>query len=390
MVRTALSSLFVVVVVVAAVAKTSATGGAFIAVSRRRRALQREVVPSTQPSCGAFGRPCGNNGAASLSNLGSYSKYHEYAWSKLDGEEEESVPSDLRSNSSPLKGGAKKKEGAEGGDDGGGKDDDSGPRVVATLRSTGEHESADRAIRLARSAWLETRIGGGEEETASSDPMSAIHVLNLVLFPDPDLREDGEYLGLPVFGADVVSLPGGRHLIAIDFQPVLPPPSDDDAAEVRTVLPGRYRHFEERLASIHAGYQKPTDDGEGASAILPWGGDIPAQATRYFSPYALWTRLSGEDAMEKVDTVVYEAFQKYFDLYLELMGEVQTDLDAGELTVERTTDMDDENHNNLARDGQISYLDYRRTNDPARPMLQRLYGKEWTERVIHGVLFPDL
>ena len=37
--------------------------------------------------------------------------------------------------------------------------------------------------------------------------------------------------------------------------------------------------------------------------------------------------------------------------------------------------------------GQNSYLKYRRDNDPARPMLSSLFGKEFTESLIEEVLF---
>jgi phycoerythrobilin:ferredoxin oxidoreductase len=37
--------------------------------------------------------------------------------------------------------------------------------------------------------------------------------------------------------------------------------------------------------------------------------------------------------------------------------------------------------------GQRSYVAYRAEKDPARGMLGRFHGKEWTEAYIHGVLF---
>ena len=37
--------------------------------------------------------------------------------------------------------------------------------------------------------------------------------------------------------------------------------------------------------------------------------------------------------------------------------------------------------------GQNSYLKYRKDNDPARPMLTSLFGKEFTESLIKEVLF---
>ena len=37
--------------------------------------------------------------------------------------------------------------------------------------------------------------------------------------------------------------------------------------------------------------------------------------------------------------------------------------------------------------GQNNYLKYREDNDPARPMLSSLFGKEFTESLIKEVLF---
>ena len=37
--------------------------------------------------------------------------------------------------------------------------------------------------------------------------------------------------------------------------------------------------------------------------------------------------------------------------------------------------------------GQNNYLKYRRDNDPARPMLSSLFGKEFSESLIKEVLF---
>ena len=37
--------------------------------------------------------------------------------------------------------------------------------------------------------------------------------------------------------------------------------------------------------------------------------------------------------------------------------------------------------------GQNNYLKYRRDNDPARPMLSSLFGKEFAESLINEVLF---
>ena len=39
--------------------------------------------------------------------------------------------------------------------------------------------------------------------------------------------------------------------------------------------------------------------------------------------------------------------------------------------------------------GQRNYLKYRRDNDPAKPMLSSLFGKEFTESLIKEVLFTN-
>ena len=317
-----------------------------------------------------------------------YRKFHDYAWNKilLDGNNAalDTVPEELTSNTSPSKGPSTP-----------------GANVVANIRSVSqfpyldslkrEVTNNDQVLRLARSAFLETQT---PESAPWISPMT-IHVLNFVMFPSPCIQEvvrnnneNGEYLGLPIFGADIVSLPGNKHLVAIDFQPVLPLVGSEDSnnrSQTASLLPTQYAHFESKLQRIHSKYQSSKSN---SAPLLLWGGDIPPQAKRFFSPYALWTRLGDENAMETVNTVVWDAFLEYNDLYLELMKAVQDDVNAGNLRILSSTG--DNDCVNPVWKGQMDYLEYRRTNDPARPMLQRLYGNEWSERVISEVLFPGL
>jgi phycoerythrobilin:ferredoxin oxidoreductase len=359
------------------------------------------------------------------SRPGLYRKFHDYAWDRLNGGDGESllddtVPEKLRSNSSPV------------------KNAPPGTNVVATLRSASrfpflDNDNVDdvvassssstgggggggvgvgggsrqQALRLSRTAFLETCTPEGDALITNM----TIHVLNFVSFPNPRIRvvvrrvrddggvddddDDGdtansgggEYLGLPIFGADIVSLPGNRHLVALDFQPVLPPRDDDAGGEGPStlIIPERYSRFDDRLRALHSKYQG------GATPPLPWGGDIPGEAARFFSPHALWTRLGGAGAADAVGTVVWEAYREYVDLYLELMRAVQDDVDSGILEIPPAPAGGREaDAGNPVWRGQADYLEYRRANDPARPMLRRLYGTEWSERVIGDVLFPDL
>jgi len=299
-----------------------------------------------------------------------YNKFHEYAWEKLHYNDESSdvstVPDNLKSNKSPVKG--------------------SDNNVVACIRSMSDFRNSDatsnsnvEALRLARSAFLETQTASSE---AFESPM-AIHVLNFVMFPQTQIRDasSGANVGLPIFGADIVSLPGNKHLVALDFQPVLPINNEDESSA--KLFPEQYSHLETKLLAIHAKYQKESDDE--TEPFLAWGGDIPPQALRWFSPYALWTRLSDENAIQTVSTTVWDAYREYVDLYFELMNAVQTDLDDGKLEIGSSGE-----ESNPVLSGQREYLQYRRINDPARPMLQRLYGKDWAEDLIDGVLFPTV
>ena len=68
----------------------------------------------------------------------------------------------------------------------------------------------------------------------------------------------------------------------------------------------------------------------------------------------------------------YKAFKEYLDLYLEILFE------SKEVNIEMQKEL---------INGQNNYLNYRRDNDPARPMLSSLFGKEFTESLIKEVLF---
>lgn len=169
---------------------------------------------------------------------------------------------------------------------------------------------------------------------------SSLQVLNFVIFPD--LNYD-----LPFFGADLVTLPGG-HLIAIDMQPLF---SQDKSYQAK---------YSEPIMSIFRNYQQD----------LPWGGDFPAEAQQYFSPAFLWTRPS---ETKVVKTRVFSAFCDYLNAYIEFVEQAQPETDSPKLSA--------------ILDAQKNYAEYRAEKDPARGMLTRLYGSEWTEEYIHGFLF---
>ena len=171
----------------------------------------------------------------------------------------------------------------------------------------------------------------------------AAAVLNFVINPS------SEY-DLPFFGADLVTLPSG-HLIALDLQPAL----KTDYVHTRQVW--------QRLVPLYEKWQQP----------LPEGGPIPEEAQPFFSPGFLWTRIPlGNAGDQLIAEAVMPAFVDYLDLFLSLLVGAQP-VDAS-----RQAEL-------LA--GQQRYTAYRAAKDPARGMLGRFYGREWTERYIHEVLF---
>ncbi|MEL6161631.1 MAG: phycoerythrobilin:ferredoxin oxidoreductase [Cyanobacteria bacterium J06623_5] len=167
----------------------------------------------------------------------------------------------------------------------------------------------------------------------------ALQVLNFVIFPE--LEYD-----LPFFGADLVTLPGG-HLIALDMQPLF----QDAAYQAKYSAPvmGMFHRYQQHL---------------------PWGGDFPEEAQAFFSPAFLWTRPT-ETA--DVETHVFEAFQDYLKAYVEFVRVAEPVTDPARLEA--------------IKQAQLRYARYRAEKDPARGMLTRFYGPEWTEAYIHGFLF---
>ena len=172
---------------------------------------------------------------------------------------------------------------------------------------------------------------------------SAAAVLNLVM--NPRAKFD-----LPFFGADLVTLPNG-HLIALDLQPAL----KTDAVHTEAVW--------RRLTPLFERWRSE----------LPDGGPIPEEAQPFFSPCFLWTRLPlGAEGDALITKAVYPAYLDYLDLYLDLVSR------AEQVPPEREVAL---------LDGQRAYTDYRAEKDPARGMLGRFHGRDWTELFIHGVLF---
>ena len=276
----------------------------------------------------AFAPPRSSRSKASTSSLaaaqGLYHKFAEHCWSELGSTgwlQNVELKEEFSQNVSPAKGFPE------------------GTVVKMTTRAMVPNESSSsptsnkNLVKYARYALLETI-----HESIEGVQSKGIQVLNFVVLPSDDTN-------LPVLGIDLVSLPGDKHLLLLDAQPM--------------VTPNPYDSIWKEWHSKHV-----TDD-------FPWGGDIPEAVAKYVSPNALWTRLSGDEGVDLIQTKIYDAFQEHISLYLKLLKDSETD-------------------DSIKGDNdQPNYIDYRRNDDPAAPMLKVLYGKEWTAQVLEEVLFPS-
>lgn len=101
---------------------------------------------------------------------------------------------------------------------------------------------------------------------------------------------------------------------------------------------------------------------------LPSGGELPLDAQRFFSPYALWTRLPS------IASVVLEnAVEDYVRTYAEV---VDNSYSNTEYPIDETF--------------LSEYLEYRIVKDPAKRLLVGAFGEEWTEKVLREVMFPSI
>jgi len=194
--------------------------------------------------------------------------------------------------------------------------------------------TSNSPITYARYALLETIVPNSNTTTTTK----GIQVLNLVLFAKSC-----------VWGVDLVSLPNGKHLLAIDTQPM---------------SLNRTSDMKEKYEEWYSTY---------VDGIFPCGGDLSEATRKFFSSHVLWTRISDSSnttttsSIELIQTKLMVAFQTHLDLYLSDIQQL----------------------NNIVENNHLEeYLEYRLQNDPARPMLQSLYGKEWTEEVLETILFP--
>jgi len=168
-------------------------------------------------------------------------------------------------------------------------------------------------------------------------------VLNFLIIPNTNYN-------VPFFGVDFVSLPNS-HLLVLDFQPSIK-------------IENQYSN-----ALLEQLIKLKTD----CHSSLPLAEKMSEDVARFFSPGLIWSKLPKDESSDfLIANQLYTSFTAYLTLYLEILFESQ------QANLELQKDL---------INGQNNYLKYRRDNDPARPMLSSLFGKEFTESLIKEVLF---
>ncbi len=168
-------------------------------------------------------------------------------------------------------------------------------------------------------------------------------VLNFLIIPKSQYN-------VPFLGIDFVSLPN-YHLIVLDFQPSLNISKQFDKDLLKSLLTIKDKF-----------HQK-----------VPMAAKMSDQIVQFFSPAVIWSKLPKEEISENlINNNLYPTFQKYLDLYLNILFKAEeVDLKVQKELI----------------NGQIQYLEYRKSKDPARPMLKVLFGETFTESLINNLLF---
>ena len=168
-------------------------------------------------------------------------------------------------------------------------------------------------------------------------------VLNFLIIPQSQYN-------VPFLGIDFVSLPN-YHLIVLDFQPSL------------NINDQFSKELLDQLMSMR----------NSCHLSLPLAEKMSDEVARFFSPGVIWSKLPKEKLSDDlISNQLYLSFQQYLKLYLNILFQSE---EVGKNLQEELVN------------GQFAYLEYRRKNDPARPMLSSLFGKSFTELLINKVLF---
>ena len=168
-------------------------------------------------------------------------------------------------------------------------------------------------------------------------------VLNFLIIPN-------SIYNMPFLGIDFVSLPG-YHLVVIDFQPSL-----NLAKQFKTEWLDKLLNIKNKF------YQQ-----------FPFKQEMSKEFARFFSPGLIWMKLKkNKDSDYLISNQLFDIFKDYLNLYFDIL--YKADKVNSDLKLE-------------VIQGQKFYLNFRKNKDPARPMLNTLFGSDFTESLLDDFLF---
>ena len=168
-------------------------------------------------------------------------------------------------------------------------------------------------------------------------------VLNFLIVPN-------SIYNMPFLGIDFVSLPG-YHLVVLDYQP-----SINLAKQFKT-------EWLDKLLKIKNNFHQQ----------FPLQQEMSKEFVQFFSPGLIWMKLQKNiDSDYLISNQLFDVFKDYLNLYFDILykaDKVNSDLNLEVIQ------------------GQKYYLNFRKNKDPARPMLNTLFGSDFTESLLDDILF---
>ena len=168
-------------------------------------------------------------------------------------------------------------------------------------------------------------------------------VLNFLIIPE-------SIFNMPFLGLDFVSLPG-YHLLVLDFQP-----SIEFERQFK-------KEWLDKLLKIKNNFYHQ----------FPFNQEMSQEFSKFFSPALIWMKLPKQTESDYlISNQLFDVFKEYFNLYFDILY---------------NTKKVDEDFKSEIFKGQNFYLSFRKDKDPARPMLNTLFGSDFTETLLSDILF---
>ncbi len=168
-------------------------------------------------------------------------------------------------------------------------------------------------------------------------------VLNFLIIPE-------SIFNMPFLGLDFVSLPG-YHLLVLDFQP-----SIDLERQFK-------KEWLDKLLKIKNNFYHQ----------FPCDHEMSQEFSNFFSPALIWMKLPKQTESDYlISNQLFDVFKEYLNLYFEVLY--------------NTNRVNDDLNSEIIK-GQNFYLQFRKDKDPARPMLNTLFGSDFAETLLSDILF---